>query len=47
MGPEVKGGAAAGRWYFGWNIVVAAALLTLLSVGMRLGIDDFNAHDGG
>jgi MFS family permease len=30
-----------GRWYFGWNIVAAAALLTLLSVGMRLGIGPF------
>jgi MFS family permease len=29
------------RWYFGWNIVGAAALLTLLSVGMRLGIGPF------
>lgn len=28
-------------WYFGWNIVAAAALLTLLSVGMRLGIGPF------
>lgn len=26
------------RWYFGWNIVAAATLLTLLTVGMRLGI---------
>ena len=25
------------RWYFGWNIVAAAAVLTLLSTGMRLG----------
>ncbi len=25
-------------WYFGWNIVAAATLLTLLTVGMRLGI---------
>ncbi|HVE51763.1 MAG TPA: MFS transporter, partial [Ramlibacter sp.] len=33
--------AAGGRWYFGWNIVAAAALLTLLSVGMRLGIGPF------
>lgn len=33
--------AAAGAWYFGWNIVAAAALLTLLSVGMRLGIGPF------
>ena len=41
MGPEETGGAAGGRWYFGWNIVVAAALLTLLSVGMRLGIGPF------
>lgn len=29
------------RWYFGWNIVAAAAFLTLLSVGMRLGIGPF------
>ena len=29
------------RWYFGWNIVAAAALLTLLSVGMRLGVGPF------
>ncbi|NUZ06443.1 MFS transporter [Piscinibacter koreensis] len=27
-----------GRWYFGWNIVAAATVLTLLTVGMRLGI---------
>ena len=26
------------RWYFGWNIVAAATVLTLLTVGMRLGI---------
>ncbi len=29
------------RWYFGWNIVAASACLTLLSVGMRLGIGPF------
>ena len=29
------------RWYFGWNIVASASLLTLLSVGMRLGIGPF------
>jgi MFS family permease len=29
------------NWYFGWNIVAAAATLTLLSVGMRLGIGPF------
>lgn len=28
----------AQRWYFGWNIVAAATLLTLLTVGMRLGL---------
>ncbi len=26
------------RWFFGWNIVAAATVLTLLTVGMRLGI---------
>lgn len=30
-----------GKWYFGWNIVGAAAMLTLLSVGLRLGIGPF------
>lgn len=29
------------RWYFGWNIVAASAVITLLSVGMRLGIGPF------
>jgi len=29
------------RWYFGWNIVAAAAVLTLLSTGMRLGIGPY------
>jgi MFS family permease len=28
-------------WYFGWNIVAAASLLTLFTVGMRLGIGPF------
>ncbi|MGE4243158.1 MFS transporter [Ramlibacter sp.] len=31
----------AGRWYFGWNIVAAASLLTLLSSGMRLSMGPF------
>ena len=31
----------AGSWYFGWTIVAAATLLTLLTVGMRLGIGPF------
>lgn len=29
------------RWYFGWNIVAAATLLTLLTVGLRLGAGPF------
>jgi MFS family permease len=29
------------RWYFGWNIVAAASLVTLLTVGMRMGIGPF------
>ena len=29
------------RWYFGWNIVAASSLLTLLTVGMRLGVGPF------
>jgi MFS family permease len=28
-------------WYFGWNIVAAATILTTLTVGMRLGIGPF------
>ena len=38
------------RWYFGWNIVAASAVLTLMSVGLRLGIGPFFlpiAHDLG
>lgn len=31
----------ARSWYFGWNIVAAATLLTTLTVGMRLGIGPF------
>ncbi|WP_290647754.1 MFS transporter [Aquisalimonas sp.] len=30
-----------GSWYFGWNIVAAATLITLLTVGMRMGIGPF------
>ncbi len=29
------------NWYFGWNIVAAATLVTLLTVGMRMGIGPF------
>ena len=32
---------ATGAWYFGWNIVAASLLLTLLTVGMRMGIGPF------
>ncbi len=31
----------SGGWYFGWNIVGAATLLTLLTVGLRMGIGPF------
>ena len=30
-----------GAWYFGWNIVAVATVITLLTVGMRLGIGPF------
>lgn len=33
--------APAGRWYFGWNIVAASSFLTLLTVGLRMGIGPF------
>lgn len=32
---------STGNWYFGWNIVAASTLLTLLTVGMRLGMGPF------
>jgi len=34
-------GTRTGNWYFGWNIVAAATLLTLLTVGMRMGVGPF------
>lgn len=34
-------GTRIGGWYFGWNIVAAATLLTLLTVGMRMGVGPF------
>jgi MFS family permease len=37
----VLAGTRAGKWYFGWNIVAAATLVTLLTVGMRMGIGPF------
>jgi len=30
-----------GNWYFGWNIVAAATMVTLLTVGIRMGIGPF------
>ena len=32
---------STGSWYFGWNIVAASTLLTMLTVGMRMGIGPF------
>ncbi|WP_227004031.1 MFS transporter [Salicibibacter halophilus] len=29
------------KWYYGWNIVGAAAIITLLTVGMRMGVGPF------
>lgn len=29
------------KWYYGWNVVAAATLMTLLTVGMRMGIGPF------
>lgn len=33
--------SSGGKWYFGWNIVAVATLVTLLTVGMRMGIGPF------
>jgi MFS family permease len=41
---------SSARWYYGWNIVAAASALTLLTVGLRMGIGPFflpMAHDLG
>lgn len=35
------GGGRAGKVYFGWYIVTAAATITLLTVGLRMGIGPF------
>jgi MFS family permease len=34
-------GTRLGKWYFGWNIVAVATVVTLLTVGMRMGIGPF------
>jgi len=41
MGEVELAGSGPGKWYFGWNIVAAATLVTLLTVGMRMGIGPF------
>lgn len=40
-GEKVSHKQLRGRWYFGWNIVAVCAVLTLLTVGTRLGIGPF------
>ena len=35
------GHVPVGRWYFGWNIVAASSILTLLTVGLRMSIGPF------
>lgn len=37
----VSSGRSFGGWYFGWNIVAAAAIATLLTVGLRMCIGPF------
>ncbi len=32
---------STGGWYFGWNIVAAATIVSLLAVGMRMGVGPF------
>ncbi|WP_312029579.1 MFS transporter [Paenibacillus sedimenti] len=33
--------ANAGKWYFGWNIVIVTSMITMLTVGTRLGAGPF------
>ena len=40
-GPRVSSDKTLGGWYFGWNIVAAATVVSLLSTGMRMGIGPF------
>lgn len=40
-GERIVADNRSGNWYFGWNIVAAATVLTLLTVGMRMGIGPF------
>lgn len=50
-GPAIAGSdRSPGGWYYGWNIVAAATIITLLTVGLRMGIGPFFlpiAHDLG
>lgn len=32
---------SAGKWYFGWNIVIVTSMITMLTVGTRLGAGPF------
>ncbi len=46
----MKSARKIGRWYFGWNIVAAATIVTMLAVGMRMGVGPLFlpiAHDLG
>lgn len=40
-GEKVRNNQSQGRWYYGWNIVAVCTVLTLLTVGTRLGIGPF------
>ncbi len=37
----VSSNRSIGGWYFGWNIVAAATIVTLMTVGLRMGIGPF------
>jgi MFS family permease len=41
--PDAEPGvrALSGGWYFGWNIVAAASIVTLLTVGLRMSVGPF------
>ena len=38
---EIQLPSTSQRWYYGWTIVLAAALLTMITVGMRMSIGPF------
>ena len=41
MEQAVTSNRSIGGWYFGWNIVAVATVISLLAVGMRMGIGPF------